>query len=57
VDPFLGLLLVLCVLTLIHFGPAWGTRFAGKSKRFKRLIPMPGDPKCDPLVGRRKYNR
>ena len=56
-DPLLGLLLVLCVLALVYFGPGWGVRLAGKARRFKRRVHLSGDARNASMVGRRKSNR
>ena len=56
-NPFIGILLVLGMMTLIFLGPEWVVKFTRKPKRFKKLVQTAGDSRIERVAGRRKNNR
>lgn len=56
-NQFIGMLLVLGMLTLIFLGPEWFVKLTRKPKRFKKLVSMAGDSRIERMAGRRRNNR
>ena len=56
-NPFIGMLLVLGMMTLIFLGPEWVVKLTRKPKRFKKLVRMAGHSRIERMAGRRKNSR
>ncbi len=56
-NPFIGMLLVLGMMTLIFFGPEWVLKLTRKPKRFKKLVRIDGDSRIKRMAGRRRNSR
>ena len=56
-DSFIGILLVLAMMTLIFLGPQWVVKLTRKPKRYRRLVRQAFDSQLGRMAGRRKNNR
>jgi len=56
-NPLIGILLVLAMMTLIFLGPQWVVKLTRKPKRYRRLVRLAVDSPIDHMLGRRMNNR
>ena len=56
-NPFIGILLVLAMMTLIFLGPQWVAKLTRKPKRYRRLIRLAVHSQMNRMTGRRRNNR
>jgi hypothetical protein len=56
-DSFIGILLVLAMMTLIFLGPQWVVKLTRKPKRYRRRVRLAVDSQTGRIAGRRRNNR
>ena len=56
-NPLIGILLVLAMMTLIFLGPQWVVKLTRKPNRYRRLVRLAFDSQIDRMAGRRMKNR
>jgi len=56
-NPVIGILLVLGMMSLIFLGPEWVVKFTRKPKRLKKLVRVAGVSRIERMAGSRRNSR